>query len=112
MTRTKEIEVWYQQYNRRDLTVAMSNARAADAHMNNGQFKPCAIDSTRGLYQDGQVHKLLEQQTNSANPIPAGGEISVRSERCVKIYPSRLCEVVQQVEDDDAFCRVYLSVYG
>ncbi len=29
---------------------------------------------------------------------------------CVKIYPSRLCEV-QQVEDDDAFTS-YLMVYG
>ncbi len=23
-----------------------------------------------------------------------------------QIYPSRLCESVQQVEDDDAFCRL------
>ncbi len=62
-------------------------------HMNNGSLKLLYIDDPEGRTKYGD-NKLLEQQTNSANLIPAGWKSWVRSELVqVKIYPSRLCEV-------------------
>ncbi len=51
----------------------MSNAQwRRSAHMNNGQFEIPRIQTTRRVVPNTGIYKLLEQQTNSANPIPAG----------------------------------------
>lgn len=108
VTRTKEIEVWYQQYNRRTHGYDEQRSRAeAYAHMNNGQFETLYIGRPGGSYQVRVYNKLLEQQTNSANPIPAGVKSWVRSELVLREdLPESFVRSVQQVEDDDAFCRL------
>lgn len=108
VTRTKEIEVWYQQYNRRTHGYDEQRSRAeAYAHMNNGQFETLYIGRPGGSYQIRVYNKLLEQQTNSANPIPAGVKSWVRSELVLRQdLPESFVRSVQQVEDDDAFCRL------
>lgn len=108
VTRTKEIEVWYQQYNRRTHGYDEQRSRAeAYAHMNNGQFETLYIGRPGGSYQIRVYNKLLEQQTNSANPIPAGVKSWVRSELVLREdLPESFVRSVQQVEDDDAFCRL------
>ncbi len=73
--------------------------------MNNGQFETLAW-TTRRVMQIQVYNKLLERkQTNSA--VPAGVKSWVRSEVGIA---SRFAELfvrsVQQVEDDDAFCRL------
>ncbi len=98
------------QYNRRTHGYDEQRLAEAYAHMNNGQFEiPVTLDDPR-VAQIRVYNKLLEQQTNSANPIPQV-KSWVRSELALRqdLPESRS---VQQVEDDDAFCQSYLSVYG
>ena len=86
----------------------MSNAHGRKhMHMNNGQFQTLYIGRPGGSYQVRVYNKLLEQQTNSANPIPAGVKSWVRSELVLREdLPESFVRSVQQVEDDDAFCRL------
>ncbi len=75
--------------------------------MNNGQFETLYDGRPGGRTKLWYMAWLLEQQTNSANPIPAGeimgcGRVGIASRFTRVVY----CEVMQQVEDDDAFCRL------
>ncbi len=75
-------------------------------HMNNGGLKPRAVDDP-----DKYGHIInLEQQTNSANPIPAGEIMGIRAGIMSRITESFVRSVQQ--EDDDALSSSYLSVYG
>ncbi len=81
----------------------------AYAHMNNaGSLKPGLDDPERSTTTPPGICKLLEQQTNSANPIPAGGEIMGAGPRIGvrQRFTLSFVRSVQQVEDDDAFCRL------
>ncbi len=82
----------------------MSNAHGqAHMRMNNRQFE-ALYDGRRRSYHTEVYNKLLEQQTTNA--LILQGEIMGAVSIASKIYPSRLCRSVQQVEDDDAFCRL------
>ncbi len=110
VTRTKRVEVWYQQYNRL-VSTGYDELTGGNicAHMNNRQFEETlAIGRPGGHYQIRVYSaKLLEQQTNSSNPIPAGVKSwNLRSSYCASRFARSFVRSVQQVEDDDAFCRV------
>ncbi len=64
---------WYRQYNRRTHGYdEQLTGQSFDTHMNNRQFETLYIWTTGGRTKYEVYNKLLEQQTNSANPIPAG----------------------------------------
>ncbi len=103
VTRTKANQR-HQQYNRRTHRLWWATPRAElTAHMNNGQFP---MDDRRS-HQIRAYNKLLEQQTRTANLIPAGeikGAVRVGiASRFTWVVQKRS---VQQVEDDDVFCNV------
>ncbi len=81
----------------------MSNAhrRKAYAHKITGSLKPCTLDDPEGQPASGVYNKLLEQQTNITRYLQ-GAWSAVR----VSIAWVTVCAEVQQVEDDDAFCRL------
>ncbi len=71
--------------------------------MNNGQFETQYIDDPEWSYQIRVYNKLLGQQTITR--YPQGWW--VRSELVLRQdLPESFVRSVQQVEDDDAFCRV------
>ncbi len=90
--------MWYQQYNRRTHGYDEQRRRAEGARItNNGQFETLRyIDDPEGIkIQIRYINKLLETNEATALTRLAGGEImgAGPSWYCVKIYPSRLCEV-------------------
>ncbi len=68
MTRTKEIEVWYQQYLNDRLTVMMRATLTGEtyAHMNNGQFETLYIMDDPGGRTKLWYTCKLETTDNSA----------------------------------------------
>ncbi len=92
----------------------MSNAHGlgAYAHMNNGQFEPCTLDDGGSVQIRYIINCWNNRRTALTRYLQGRNHRCGPSWYCVKIYPSPRPRSVQQVEDDDAFCRAYLSVYG
>ncbi len=87
------------------LTVMMSNAHGRK-HMRTWitAFEtPVHWDLNLGGSYQMQYNKLLEQQTNSANPIPAGSGVGIASR-----FTRSFSEVRNRWKDDDAFRRLII----
>ncbi len=110
VTRTKEIEVWYQQYNRRIHGDEQRSRRSHTRTWITGAGKPLHWTTRRVVPNTWVYNKLLEQQTNSANPIPVVAEIMRSDGTRQDFYPESFVRSVQQVEDD-AFCQFESRLY-